>query len=136
MTISTVTAAGASTAGQSSNIGIQDFLKILTTQLNNQDPLKPMDNQDFVAQIAQFATLEQSRQLNVKIDAMLSSQSSVQSVGLLGKFVDVDVDGQTLSGTVKALSYSSGQPLMTITTAQGFKDRIGMSQIITVRSVP
>ena len=64
MTISTATAVGAPQAAQSSNIGIEDFLKILTSQLNNQDPLKPVDNQEFVAQIAQFATLEQSRQLN------------------------------------------------------------------------
>ena len=134
MTISTAIAVGSNPAGQSSNIGIQDFLKILTTQLNNQDPLKPMDNQDFVAQIAQFATLEQSRQLNVKIDSLLTSQSSTQSVGLLGKTVDVAANGGTLTGKVTALSLSSGQPMLTITTAQGeFQDGIPMSAVITIR---
>lgn len=134
MTISTAIAVGSNPAGQSSNIGIQDFLKILTTQLNNQDPLKPMDNQDFVAQIAQFATLEQSRQLNVKIDSLLTSQSSTQSVGLLGKTVDVSANGGTITGKVTALSLSSGQPMLTITTAQGeFQDGIPMSAVITVR---
>jgi flagellar basal-body rod modification protein FlgD len=134
MTISTITAAGSNPAGQSSNIGIQDFLKILTTQLNNQDPLKPMDNQDFVAQIAQFATLEQSRQLNVKIDALLTSQSSTQSVGLLGKNVDVNLNGQILSGKVTALALASGQPMLTVTTDQGeFQNNIGLSQIINIR---
>ena len=93
MTISTAAAVGSPQASQSSNIGIEDFLKILTSQLNNQDPLKPVDNQEFVAQIAQFATLEQSRQLNAKIDSLLSVQSSTQSIGLLGRTVDFTQSG-------------------------------------------
>jgi flagellar basal-body rod modification protein FlgD len=84
MAITSSAAIGAGTASQSSNISIQDFLKILTAQLNNQDPLKPVDNEEFVAQIAQFATLEQSRQLNEKIDNLLSVQSSVQSLTCWG----------------------------------------------------
>lgn len=134
MPISTASAPGISTAAQSSNIGIQDFLKILTAQLNNQDPLKPVDNQEFVAQIAQFATLEQSRQLNVKIDELLSVQSSTQSVGLLGKTVDINQNGFLVSGTVTALALASGQPMLTITTSSGeFQNDISLSQIITIR---
>jgi flagellar basal-body rod modification protein FlgD len=134
MPISAATAAGSSSAAQSSNIGIQDFLKILTTQLNNQDPLKPVDNQEFVAQIAQFATLEQSRQLNAKIDTLLSTQSSTQSVGLLGKTVDINVGGQLVTGRVSALALDSGQPLLTVTTTAGaFQSDVSLSQIINVR---
>lgn len=134
MTITSAPPVGGATAAQSSNIGIQDFLKILTAQLNNQDPLKPVDNQEFVAQIAQFATLEQSRQLNVKIDSLLSTQSSTQSVGLLGKTVDVNKDGKVVTGKVTALSLDSGQPLLTITTANGaFQDAITFAQIVNIR---
>lgn len=134
MPISSATVAGAGPAGQSSNIGIQDFLKILTAQLNNQDPLKPVDNQEFVAQIAQFATLEQSRQLNEKIDNMLAMQSSTQSIGLLGKTVDINVNGVMVTGRVSALGLDSGQPLLTVTNAQNqpFED-ITLSQIINIR---
>ncbi len=134
MPISAATVAGASPAGQSSNIGIQDFLKILTAQLNNQDPLKPVDNQDFVAQIAQFATLEQSRELNVKLDQLLASQSSTQSIGLLGKTVDINNNGALVSGHVTALGLASGQPLMTVTTTGGqFVSDVSLSQIINIR---
>ena len=134
MPISTATAVGSPTAAQSSNIGIQDFLKILTAQLNNQDPLKPVDNQEFVAQIAQFATLEQSRQLNVKIDNLLNVQSSTQSVGLLGRTVDINQNGFIVSGRVSALSFASGQPLLTVTTSTGqFQSDVSMSQVINVR---
>lgn len=134
MTISSTPPVGGSTAGQSSNIGIQDFLKILTAQLNNQDPLKPVDNQEFVAQIAQFATLEQSRQLNVKIDSLLSVQSATQSIGLLAKTVDFNQDGSVVTGQVTALSLDSGQPLLTIKTAAGaFQDGVTIAQIINIR---
>lgn len=134
MTIVSAAPVGGGSAGQSSNIGIQDFLKILTAQLNNQDPLKPVDNQEFVAQIAQFATLEQSRQLNVKIDSLLSVQSSTQSIGLLGKTIDFNQDGAVFTGKVSALSLDSGQPLLTVTTTTGaFQDGITIAQIISIR---
>ena len=119
---------------QSASIGIQDFLKILTAQLNNQDPLKPVDNQEFVAQIAQFANLEQSRALNAKIDTMLTLQSATQSVGLLGKTVDINQNGVVVTGTVTALSLSSGEPLLTIRTPSNtFQDNVTFSQILNIR---
>lgn len=134
MAISFMPAIGTGTPAQSSNIGIQDFLRILTSQLNNQDPLKPVDNQEFVAQIAQFATLEQSRQLNVKIDELLAVQSSLQSVGLLGRTVDVNQNGFIVSGRVTALDVSSGSPQLTITTAAGaFQNNISPSQLLNIR---
>ncbi|OEZ52845.1 MULTISPECIES: flagellar hook assembly protein FlgD [unclassified Duganella] len=134
MAISSTPAVGTGSPSQSSNIGIQDFLKILTSQLNNQDPLKPVDNQEFVAQIAQFATLEQSRQLNVKIDDLLTVQSSVQSVGLLGKTVDVNQNGFIVSGRVTALDVSRGSPMLTVTTATGaFQNNISPSQLLNIR---
>jgi flagellar basal-body rod modification protein FlgD len=134
MTISAATAVGPSQASQSSNIGIEDFLKILSAQLNNQDPLKPVDNTEFIAQIAQFASLEQSRELNGKIDSLLSSQASTQSVGLLGKTIDATFGGQLLTGRVTALSLTSGQPTLTVTTSSGaFQDGIGLSQIVNIR---
>ena len=134
MTISAAIAVGPSQASQSSNIGIEDFLKILSAQLNNQDPLKPVDNTEFIAQIAQFASLEQSRELNGKIDSLLSSQASTQSVGLLGKTIDATFGGQLLTGRVTALSLTSGQPTLTVTTSSGaFQDGIGLSQIVNIR---
>lgn len=134
MAISSSAAVGSGAISQSASIGIQDFLKILTAQLNNQDPLKPVDNQEFVAQIAQFATLEQSRQLNDKIDNLLSVQSSVQSLSLLGRTVDVNLNGFIVSGKVSALDVSSGAPLLTVTTPNGaFQDHISPSQLLNIR---
>ena len=56
---------------QNASIGQEDFLHILLTQLRFQDPLKPVDNQQFVAQLAQFSALEINRQQSEKIDTLL-----------------------------------------------------------------
>jgi flagellar basal-body rod modification protein FlgD len=131
MAVSATAAAGST---PTSNLSLQDFLRILTSQLSNQDPLKPLDNQEFVTQVAQFSTLEQSRQLNEKIDQLLSVQSVTSSVGLLGKTVDIDLSGSTVTGQVTAISYASGDPRVTVTTTSGaFQAGITLAQIVTVR---
>jgi flagellar basal-body rod modification protein FlgD len=126
--------AAASSASQVAGVGLQDFLRILTSQLSNQDPLKPLDNQEFIAQVAQFSALEQSRQLNQKIDQLLAVQSATQSVGLLGKTVEVNSSTGPVSGEVTALTFSSGEPFLSVLTGAGaVLDNVGLSQIISVR---
>lgn len=132
MAISPTSAAGSTS--EVGGVGLQDFLKILTSQLSNQDPLKPLDNQEFIAQVAQFSALEQSRQLNQKIDQLLSVQSATQSVGLLGKTVDVNASSGAATGQVKALSFLTGEPLLTVqTTAGAVLEGISLAQVISVR---
>jgi flagellar basal-body rod modification protein FlgD len=118
---------------QPAAFGLQDFMKILLTQLTYQDPLKPMDNQQFMSQIAQFTTLEQSQQLNNKIDKLLSIQSATQSIGLIGKTVDVNGASGPFSGVVTALSLSTGDPQLTVKTSDGsFLTGISLSQVVSV----
>jgi flagellar basal-body rod modification protein FlgD len=134
MTISSASAISStkSNSANSANVSIEDFLKILTAQLNNQDPLKPVDNQEFVAQIAQFANLEQTRQLNEKLDSMLGNQASTQALGLLGKTVDINVNGTQFTGTVAGLSLASGQPLLTVTSGGRTQSNVNLSQIVNI----
>ena len=133
MAIDSIGAAGASNL-QASSLGMEDFLKILLTQLTYQDPLKPMDNQEFMAQMAQFTSLEQTQQLNNKIDTLITNQAALQSVGLIGRTVDLTVNGGSLTGTVKALSLSGDAPLLTIeTTAGATLSDISLSQLAAVR---
>ncbi|MCU0699093.1 MAG: flagellar hook assembly protein FlgD [Myxococcaceae bacterium] len=60
----------------SSRLGKDEFLKLLVTQLSNQDPLSPVDNQAFIAQLAQFATVEQQSQMNSTLESLLLAQAS------------------------------------------------------------
>jgi flagellar basal-body rod modification protein FlgD len=134
MPISSVGGAGASGNLQSNSLGMQDFLKILLTQLNYQDPMKPMDNQQFMAQMAQFSSLQQTQQLNTNIEKLISNQSSLQSVGLLGRTVDIASNGGVITGRVSSLSLKGEAPsLSIITTAGATIENVDLSQITAVR---
>jgi Flagellar hook capping protein len=69
----TPTSDGPKTLGQS------DFLKLLVTQLQNQDPLKPVDNQEFIAQTAQFSQLDQMSQLVSLMEKSVALQEAAQN---------------------------------------------------------
>lgn len=119
---------------QANGLGMQDFMKILLTQLNYQDPLKPMDNQQFIAQMAQISTLQQTQQLNTNIEQLAATQASMQSVGLLGKSVDIVTDSGRVSGIVTALMLNHGAPLLSISTPSGAAlNGISLSQVEQVR---
>lgn len=86
------------------NLGKDDFLKMLVTQLKNQDPLKPMDDTAFIAQMAQFTSLEQMQNMN-------SSTLANQANGMIGKNVTwVDKDNVSHNGKVTAASFTTGKP--------------------------
>ncbi|RMF80340.1 MAG: flagellar hook assembly protein FlgD [Nitrospirae bacterium] len=75
------------------------FLKLLTTQLQYQDPLNPMDNTEFTAQLAQFSSLEQLTHLNDGMERLLAAESGIgrlQALGYLGHTVEAPVDRVTL----------------------------------------
>ena len=133
MTISSV--AASASAIQARPMGMEDFLKILLTQLTYQDPLKPMDNQEFMAQMAQFTSLEQTQQLNEKMSTLIANQAALQSVGLIGRTVDITADaGSSVTGSVTGLSLTGESPLLTLTTAAGVTlSNVSLSQITAVR---
>jgi flagellar basal-body rod modification protein FlgD len=126
--------AGAADAGGSSaSLGLQDFMKILLTQLTYQDPLKPMDNQAFMAQMAQFTSLEQSQRLNDKVQQLIENQAALQSIGLVGRTVDVALATGQGSGVVTALSLQGDAPLLTLRLPDdSVLQDIGLNQILSV----
>lgn len=125
---------GAPSSAQSTGLDFQSLLRIILTQLTYQDPLKPMDNFEFVSQLAQFSQLQQSQTLNDQITNLLAAQAAMQGTSLLGRTVDfTNPSGQTLSGEVKAVSFASGQPQVSIQTASG--ENIAGISIATISQV-
>ena len=81
------------------------FLRLLTAQLQNQDPLKPTDSTEFTAQLAQFSSLEQMSNINETLNTLKlyqASSNNAQAVGFIGK--DIVANG-------KSIEMKSGQPV-------------------------
>ncbi|MFW6006696.1 MAG: flagellar hook assembly protein FlgD [Halanaerobiales bacterium] len=93
------------------------FFKLLTTQLKNQDPLEPMENREFISQMAQFTSLEQMQQMNGNMDQFLEMQNLTESAALIGKTVEVetgeDEEASTITGEVEQVSFD-GDNIMAV----------------------
>ncbi len=76
-----------------------DYMKLLVTQLQNQNPLEPMDNKDMSAQLAQFSQLQQTENLNTSFSKVLESVQRSYASSLIGKEVSFKVQGA--DGTVE-----------------------------------
>jgi flagellar basal-body rod modification protein FlgD len=99
-TSSTGTASGGLTGATNTSLGKDDFLKLLTAQLQNQDPLNPQDNSAFVAQLAQFSSLEQLQNVSGKLDTMLTAEATtnqLSTTNLVGKSVLYKTDRVSLA---------------------------------------
>jgi flagellar basal-body rod modification protein FlgD len=122
------------TPTSATTLGLQDFVKVLTTQLTYQDPLKPLDNQEFMAQMAQFTALEQSQQLNDRMQQLIENQAALQSIGLIGRSIEFDTATGRATGTVSALSLQGGAPILTVSLPGGtVLGDVSLSQLIAIR---
>jgi len=91
------------------NLDKDDFLKLLITQLQHQDPNNPMEDKEFIAQMAQFSSMEQMLNVNKSLDKLVGKFDFQSSFDLLGKKVDVvngtgDTESQVASGVVDSVS--------------------------------
>ncbi len=95
-------------------LGKEEFLKLLITQLSHQDPTQPLEDREFVAQMAQFSTLEQMTNMSGELSQLLGLLARSQAVSLLGKTVEIaGVDGQaSITGRVEAISGSQYPQLL------------------------
>lgn len=99
MDVSSTTSTSSSTSSSSSMVGLADqydqFLTLLTTQLQNQDPLNPMDNKDMVNQLVNFASVEQQIKQNDNLESLiglLNSSADAAALSYIGKDVQVEGD--------------------------------------------
>jgi len=97
------------------SLGQEDFLKLLSLQFQSQDPLKPMDDTSFLAQMAQFTSLQQMSSLTTEIDQMRSDQQKLASTSYIGRTVTMDAgNGKTVTGTVSAVDTSGTTPQLQV----------------------
>ena len=129
-----VTGVNYSTAAASSNntsstktsqdLGKDDFLNLLVTQLKYQDPLSPMEDKEFISQMAQFTSLEQMKNMN-------NSVQITQATSFIGKQVTwADSQGNEMSGVVKSVKIVNGEARVLVGD-----QTLELKQILTVSEV-
>ena len=94
--VSTTDTQRTAATGSPQSVDYESFLKLLVAQMKNQDPTSPMESTDYVAQLATFSQVEQSVQINAKLDSILQASTFAQAGDLIGKYVtspDGDVQG-------------------------------------------
>ena len=92
-------------AAAAPTVDYQSFLKLLIAEMKNQDPTKPMDSTEYVAQLATFSQVEQSVQTNSKLDQLLQTSALAQAGNIIGHTL-TSADGDT-SGTVSSVRLTS-----------------------------
>ncbi|MCA1064530.1 flagellar hook assembly protein FlgD (plasmid) [Rossellomorea sp. AcN35-11] len=108
------------------NLGKDAFLRILMTQLQNQDPLEPMKDKDFIAQMAQFSSLEQLSNMNTHFESLLEQGNQVSFMGygeLIGKNISWNeaIEGENgeptfvnKEGILQSVTLQNGVPVLTM----------------------
>jgi len=88
-------------------VDYQSFLKLLVAQMKNQDPTNPMDSTQYMAQLAAFSQVEQSVQMNTKLDQMLQSSTLEQAASIIGRTI-TSADGATTGKVAEVRLISNG----------------------------
>lgn len=102
-----------------STLGKDEFLKILMAQLKNQDPLNPMEDKEFIAQMAQFSTLEQTTNMTNMMEKFINSQTQSDSIlkysEMIGKQIEWEKSDQSVEeGIVKSIKQSESGILLVL----------------------
>ena len=102
-------------AAKKTSLNSQDFMKLLSVQFQHQDPMKPMEDTAFIAQMAQFSSLEQTSSMTAQLTSLSSAQNVTAANSYLGHQVTLD-DGQggTATGQVTGVEMASGTPRLVV----------------------
>ncbi len=110
-------------------LGKDDFLKLFVAQLQHQDPMKPMENADFMGQMASFSTLEQISKMAAANEQLASKSSLTSAVNLLGRNVTyMGADAMPKTGPVEEVATVDGKTVLTVAGVKGV-DPTSITQI-------
>jgi flagellar basal-body rod modification protein FlgD len=105
----------AGSATSASDLNRQDFLQLLVTQLQHQDPLSPVDDQQFIAQMAQLSALDATNQLAAQVGRMAAAQQEMGSLQLVGRDVQyTDDQGSSQKGKVTGVRLDGPTPTLLV----------------------
>jgi len=106
------TASQTATANAAPTVDYNAFLRLLIAQIRNQDPTKPMDSTQYMAQLASFSSVEQAVQTNAKLDALMTNSMLSQADAVIGRTL-VSADG-AVSGRVASVTLTKSGVMATL----------------------
>jgi flagellar basal-body rod modification protein FlgD len=116
MSVSSVSSSSYSTSDSSrevsTTLGSEDFLELLAVQLTNQDPMNPMDDTEFISQMANFSSLEAMSELSESFESFSQNQQEIAAQAYLGKVVTIEDDDDEIEGEVTALTNDDSDGLL------------------------
>ncbi len=110
---------------KASQLDKDDFLKLLVTQLRYQNPLEPMDNNEYIAQLAQFSSLEQMQNLNLQV-ANLSALSTI------GKSASAIVEQSEIEGVITGIAFNESTVNLIIDTGD-YEVKVPIANVAEIR---
>lgn len=112
--IPNVNSSSSSSFGKNSSLNevdVDDFLKLMIAELQNQDPLNPLDNDELIAQFSQIRSVGATEKLTSTLDSVLLGQNISSATNLIGAEIDgISDDGDTVTGVVERVTVANGQP--------------------------
>lgn len=120
--MTTISALGASVtnlksaASAKNQVDYETFLKLLVTQMKNQDPTKPMESTEYVAQLANFSNVEQAVKTNEKLDRLMEMSALTQAGSLVGRVI-TSADG-SMTGTIDRVRIFDNNIVAVLTTGE------------------
>ncbi|MBQ4470603.1 MAG: flagellar hook assembly protein FlgD [Synergistaceae bacterium] len=132
-TTSSSSSASAVTEATNDTLGKDAFLKLLIAELSNQDPLNPMEDREFISQMATFSSLEQMQNMNKTLDTMAEANkfSAVSYVGKAVAFTKGEgEDAQQTVAVVRAVWFDNGKTILDTTEGEVDLEKVeGVSEI-------
>jgi len=111
---SSSTAAAAAAAAAKKTLGSEDFMKLLTVQMANQDPMSPMEDTAYIAQMAQFTSLNQTQTMVKEMGYLRSDMQLQSATSMIGRSVTVQTDKGTVTGIPTAVTADTSSVYLTI----------------------
>jgi flagellar basal-body rod modification protein FlgD len=126
-------ASSVTSTGFNSQIGQDQFMKLLAAQLSYQNPLEPIPQEDMLGQLAQFSTLSGIESLNANFSELYKLQSLTQGASLVGKQVSYysELTQTTLTGTVNSASVENGSLILNING-----EKVKLDNVTSVGTAP
>ena len=115
--------------GENNGLGKDAFLKLLVTELRHQDPTRPMEDKEFISQMAQFSSLEQMSNMNKEMKSLVQSAKSAQAFSMLGRDIEAydPIQQKAIVGTVNSVFYKGDEIMIVVGN-----DNVAMANIHSV----